>query len=84
MATKKVQETMNIAHVLVPKHELLSSEDANKVLEEYNITVTELPKIKISDPAIKDKNAKVGDIIKITRDSMSSGESVFYRTVIGD
>ncbi len=84
MATKKVPEKLNISHILVPKHELLSSAAAKKVIEDYNITVTELPKIKHDDPAIKDLGAKAGDVIKITRESMSSGESVFYRTVIGE
>ncbi|MFP4190111.1 MAG: DNA-directed RNA polymerase subunit H [Candidatus Woesearchaeota archaeon] len=84
MATKKTLEKMNIAHVLVPKHELLSQSDAKKVLDSYGITVTELPKLKHDDPAIKDLGAKAGDIVRITRESMSSGESVFYRTVIGE
>ncbi len=84
MATKKTPEKMNIEHMLVPKHELLSASQAKEVLDSYGITITELPKIRHDDPAIKDLGAKVGDIIKITRESVSSGESVFYRTVIGE
>lgn len=84
MATKKTPEKLNIAHTLVPKHEILSDSEAKKVLDSYNITVTELPKIKQDDPAIKDEDAKPGQVVRITRDSMSSGEAVFYRTVIGE
>jgi DNA-directed RNA polymerase subunit H len=85
MAAKKKEEvTTIIEHVLVPKHEKISQAEAKKVLEDYNISLQELPKILSTDPGIRHLGAKTGDIIKITRDSKSSGEAVFYRTVVGE
>ncbi|RLG58193.1 MAG: DNA-directed RNA polymerase subunit H [Candidatus Hydrothermarchaeota archaeon] len=71
-------------HVLVPKHEVLTEEEAEKVLKKYNITKSQLPKILISDPMVKKIGAKVGDIIKITRKSPTAGESIFYRVVVSE
>ena len=70
-----------IQHVLVPKHELLSDTEKKEILERYKVSIAELPKIRVHDPAIRKMNAKHGDIIKITRKSFSAGESVFYRAV---
>ncbi|MEM2918308.1 MAG: DNA-directed RNA polymerase subunit H [Candidatus Altiarchaeota archaeon] len=69
-------------NILVPKHEVLSAEEAERVLQNYNVTREEMPKIKIHDPGIKGLNAKVGDIIKITRNSPTAGEAIYYRVVI--
>lgn len=69
-------------HSLVPKHEKLSQEKAKEVLESYNVTVRNLPKMKGKDPAIRKLEAKEGDLIKITRDSPTAGKAVFFRVVI--
>lgn len=69
-------------NLLVPKHEVLSAEEAECVLQIYNVTREEMPKIKIHDPGIKGLNAKIGDIIKITRKSPTAGEAIYYRVVI--
>jgi DNA-directed RNA polymerase subunit H len=69
-------------NILVPKHEVLTTEEANRVLEFYGVTKSELPKIKKTDPAIKKLGVKVGDIIKITRKSPTAGKALYYRVVI--
>lgn len=69
-------------HELVPKHILLSEEEAIQVLKTYNIDKRMLPKIKMSDPAVKEIGAKPGDIIKIIRESETAGQSEFFRLVI--
>ncbi|VUT23719.1 MAG: DNA-directed RNA polymerase subunit H [Candidatus Methanolliviera sp. GoM_asphalt] len=69
-------------HELVPKHILLNEEEAKEVLNKYDIEREMLPKIKESDPAAKEINAKSGDIIKIIRESYTAGETEFYRLVI--
>ncbi len=85
MAAKKtVDTTTTIEHDLVPKHEILSDKDAKEVLDQYNITVAELPKIFKTDPAIRHLEPKPGAVVRITRPSMSAGETVFYRTVVGE
>jgi DNA-directed RNA polymerase subunit H len=68
-------------HILVPKHSKVSEKEKKDILEKYSITLRELPKIMKKDPAIKELDAKPGDVIKITRKSPTAGESVFYRCV---
>jgi len=69
-------------HELVPKHEVLTSQEKKEVLEKFNVTKEQLPKILESDPAVKAVNAKVGDIIRIIRKSQTAGESIYYRVVV--
>ena len=69
-------------HVLVPKHEILSKEEAEELLKTLGIKKEQLPKIKHTDPIIREIGAKVGDIIKITRESPTAGKSIAYRLVI--
>lgn len=69
-------------HVLVPKHEILPKGKVDELLERYKIHLHQLPLIKSSDPAAKAIDAKLGDVIKITRSSQTAGEAVLYRYVI--
>jgi DNA-directed RNA polymerase subunit H (RpoH/RPB5) len=69
-------------HKLVPKHVKLNDTEIKKLLEEYKITTKDLPKILADDPAIAELNAKQGDVIKITRESKTAGEIMYYREVI--
>ena len=68
-------------HILTPKHYKLSDKEKQQLLEKYNVISKELPKILKSDSAIKELDAKRGDIIKIVRKSSTAGESIFYRVV---
>ena len=77
MSAKKNETTQ-----LVPEHSKLSDKDAKELYKHYNVTLKEMPKILISDPAIVNLNVKEGDIIKIKRNSRTAGESVFYRAVV--
>ena len=78
-----MSEEINImGHFLVPRHEVISQNEAEKVFKEYDITSDQLPKILINDPCVKLIGAKVGDIIKIERDSQTAGISVVYRRVV--
>lgn len=69
-------------HSLVPKHVKLSEKEKSEVLQKYNISVFELPRIFRSDPAVKNLELKEGDVVKILRKSLTAGESVFYRRII--
>ena len=69
-------------HVYVPKHEIMTKKEAEQVLKEYNCNATELPLIFVTDPAIVGLGVKPGDMIKITRKSGTSGESLYYRYVV--
>jgi DNA-directed RNA polymerase subunit H (RpoH/RPB5) len=69
-------------HKLVPKHEILTQEEREKVLAEYRVKPYQLPQIKTSDPAVKAIGAKPGDILRITRKSQTAGEHIAYRYVV--
>jgi DNA-directed RNA polymerase subunit H len=71
-------------HELVPDHTVLDGDDIEDVLEEYNIGKTDLPKIKRTDPALRDLAADVeaGDVVKVTRDSRTAEQAVVYRLVV--
>ncbi|SEH36549.1 MULTISPECIES: DNA-directed RNA polymerase subunit H [Halopenitus] len=69
-------------HELVPDHELLDDpERVEEVLTEYNISKTDLPRIKRTDPALPD-DAEPGDVVKITRESRTTDQAIVYRLVI--
>lgn len=70
-----------LKHGLVPKHTILSEEEKNQLLQKYKILAQQLPKISATDPVVKLIGAKVGDILKIERASLTAGESVYYRLV---
>ncbi len=71
-------------HILVPKHSKISEKEKKALLEKYDITIRELPKISYKDPALKGLDAKPGDVIKITRSSPTAGEAIYYRVVINE
>ena len=69
-------------HIYQPKHEILPKNQAEDVLKKYNTKPSQLPYILQSDRGIEDLDPRPGDIIKITRQSPTSGESVYYRYVV--
>jgi DNA-directed RNA polymerase subunit H len=71
-----------LSHQLVPKHIILSDKESEEVFEYFKITKDQLPRILITDPCVKRIGGKVGDIIKIIRESPTAGVSEFYRYVI--
>jgi DNA-directed RNA polymerase subunit H len=70
-------------HFLVPKHILLTEEEAKEVLEKYRIRPYQLPHIKATEPAARAVGAKRGSVIKIMRKSPTAGEAIAYRYVVG-
>ncbi len=68
-------------HILQPKHLKLNEKDAAKHLQTYNITKSQLPRIKHTDPVLADLNVKKGDIIKILRKSAEK-EIEYFRVVV--
>jgi len=71
-------------HKLVPKHEVVSPEEAERLLKKYRVKAHQLPRIKASDVPVIAIGAKLGDIIKITRNSPTAGKHVTYRYVVPD
>ena len=69
-------------HELVPKHEILSPEELETLLDKYRVKPYQLPRIRASDTVAIAIGAKPGDVVKITRKSVTAGKSVSYRYVI--
>lgn len=72
---------------LAPLHEVLSEAQANKALRETQMTRENMPLLRYSDAALQRLIAsgvevKIGDIIKITRESFTTGTVFYYRRVI--
>jgi len=69
-------------HEFVPKHEILTSEEREKVLAKYRVKPYQLPRIKASDPAAKAIGARPGDMLRIIRESPTAGRYIAYRYVV--
>ncbi len=66
-------------HILQPKHIKLKPDEVKSILKKYNITISQLPKIKEKDFGLPEGIAK-GDVIKIERKE-SDNVIVYYRVV---
>lgn len=74
---------MNVTdHILVPNHSLLNKEDSEKLLNQYNCKLEQLPKILKTDRIARHYNMKIGNICKIERCSEVTGKSISYRQVV--
>jgi len=80
--TEKKELPQLIEHEFIPKHQLMAEEEAAKLLEEYSIRRSQLPKIRKTDPAIRHLGAKRGDVIRILRNSPTAGRAIYYRVVV--
>jgi len=69
-------------HVLVPKHEILTPEEKEQILEKFRVEAHQLPKIRASDPAVISIGGKPGDVLRIIRKSPTAGIYVAYRYVV--
>ena len=75
-------EVVILEHNLTPLHEKVLDDQVESIMSKYNASLSQLPKISGSDPAIKHLEVKSGDIIKIERGSPTSGRTIYYRMVI--
>jgi DNA-directed RNA polymerase I, II, and III subunit RPABC1 len=67
-------------HEYVPKHELLSKDEAQQVFDKYSIkNKSQLPVLHRTDPVAKYYDFRPGDLIKIYRSSTAVGECITYR-----
>ena len=77
------EKTFNILkHRLVPEQVILKPEEVKEITDKLNITAGQFPKIYTTDAVVKVLEAKIGDVIKITRSSATAGDTVYYRIVI--
>jgi len=66
-------------HALQSKHTKLNSDEAERVLAQFNIALAQLPKISKKDPALPE-GCNTGDIVKIER--KCDFAEVYFRVVI--
>jgi len=71
-----------LKHMLVPEHTILDEDEVERVLERFSVKRECLPKILITDPAIKIIGGKEGEIVKIIRTSLTTGRSEYYRFIV--
>ncbi|MDG6902275.1 MAG: DNA-directed RNA polymerase subunit H [Nitrososphaerota archaeon] len=69
-------------HFLIPKHELLTKEEAQQVVAKSNAKPSQFPFLLATDPLAKEIGAKPGDFVRITRNSETAGSSTYYRYVV--
>jgi len=67
-------------HILQSKHIILKQDEVEKLLKKYNIALSQLPKIKITDASLPE-NASAGDVVKIERKE-EDGIKIFFRVVV--
>lgn len=69
-------------HRLSPKYRVLSDDEVDSLLNKYNVTKRDLPKIKANDPATLKLGAQEGSIVEISRESPTAGQAKYYRFVV--
>lgn len=70
-----------LKHELVPPHRILSAEEAKSVLKRLRAEIGNLPVLLTTDIVNRYIGGNVGDIVEITRNSLTAGKSIYYRAV---
>jgi DNA-directed RNA polymerase subunit H (RpoH/RPB5) len=66
--------------IFIPEHQLLTEEEKENILETFK--EIELAKINDTDIMSRYYLAKLGDIFRIIRPSVTAGKNIFYRRVV--
>ena len=69
-----------MAHVLQAKHIKLKEKEVSELLEKFNISLSQLPKMKKEDPALPEE-IEIGDVIRIER-KINGETTEYYRAVV--
>lgn len=68
-------------HVLKPKHEVLTAEEKAKLLKEYNVEDSQLPRMLETDAVARYYGLGKGTVVKVTYDNELTGNHVTYRCI---
>lgn len=69
-------------HILQPKHIKLKEKEVQELLDKFNISKAQLPKILSTDPGLPE-GCITGDIIKIERKEADTDKiNLYYRVVL--
>lgn len=66
-------------HIHQPKHITLKAKEVQELLKKFNISLSQLPKIKQVDPAVPE-GCMIGDVLKIERKEEERVHT-YYRVV---
>jgi DNA-directed RNA polymerase subunit H (RpoH/RPB5) len=69
-------------HVLSPAYEILTPDECNMVLKEYQLTRRQMKIMFDVDTVAQYLFLKKGRIVRITRNSEASGNAIDYRIVV--
>lgn len=67
-------------HILQPKHAKLKPEEVKELCKKYNISVSQLPKIKVTD-VNSPEGCERGDVLRIERKSQDKVRE-YFRVVV--
>lgn len=82
LCIKKLQFNV-LEHILVPRHEIISTEDVNKIMEKYKMKdITLFPEISRFDAVALSIGMRPGEICRISRPSKTSVISYYYRLCV--
>jgi DNA-directed RNA polymerase subunit H len=79
-----MEEKTIIKHYLIPEYVKINEDERKALLDKYNISIKQLPMIKLTDPSVKTLALQVGDILKVKRKSPTAKETEYYRVVVND
>jgi len=71
-----------LEHSMVPKHVILTTEERDTFLTEYQIKSSQLPEISRFDPVASALGMRPGDICRIERGSKTALTSDYYRVCV--
>ncbi|KAM0854118.1 hypothetical protein ACQ4PT_050639 [Festuca glaucescens] len=69
-------------HVLKPKHQVLTSEEKAKLLKQYNVVDSQLPRMLETDAVARYYGLSKGTVVKFTYDNELTANHVSYRCVL--